>query len=119
MPPEKIHMTELNEFLVEAILGNKSAVEAGIKDIASDGFIEIEIFKTDKKYDGQTIDFDLQGCECSGLNEHDYIRDYLGKTVYTSSAGEFVEFLSSGSSRSRILVNIEEGSWVISLLNFS
>ena len=119
MPSDKAHMTELNEFLVEAILGNKSAIEVEIKDFTTDGFIEIEIFKTDKKYEGLTIDFDLQGCECSGLNEHDDIRDYIGKTVYTSSASEFVDFLSSGSSSSRLLINIEDGSWVISLLNCS
>jgi len=115
----KLHITELNEFLITAIINNNGPVEAEIKDVTVDGFISIEVIKSDKPFNNYFIDFDLQSCECSGLNEHDDISEYHGKTVHTSSAYEFVEFISAFSGKSKLLVNVEEGSWVISLLNFS
>ena len=119
MPFEKIHLTDLNEYLAGAVVKGRSPVEAEIKDYNADGFINIEIHISEKEFYGPKIDFDLQGCECSGLNEHDDISDYAGKTICTSSAYEFVEFTLSVSDHAELLVNIEEGTWVISLLSYS
>ncbi len=115
----KLHLTELNEFLVTEILKHKSPVEVNIKDGTTDGFIDIEVNKSEKLFNGKILDFDLQSCECSGLNEHDDLSDYHGKKVHASSAYEFVEYLTGSCDNSQLLINVEDGSWVISLLNFS
>ncbi len=115
----KIHITELNEFLVNAIIKNKTPVEAEFKEFTAEGFINIEVRGSKKNFDNSSIDFDLQSCECSGLNEYDEISEYLGKTVNTSSVYEFVEFVTSFTSNSQMLINVEEGCWVIRLMDFS
>ena len=119
MPKTKIHLTELNEYLAELILKYNNPVEVNIRDFTFDGFISIDVKKTEVGFSKISLDFDLQGCECSGLNEHDNIGDYIGKTLYTSSVREFVEFLSDTGSSSNLLVNIEDGTWVISLISYS
>ena len=115
----KLHLTDINEFLITKILKYKAPVEADIKEFTTDGFIKIDAIKSDKLFDNQILDFDLQACECSGLNEYDDISVYIGKTLHTSSAYEFVEFLTACSSNSKLLVNVENDSWVIKLLNYS
>ena len=119
MPTTRIHLTELNEYLAELILSKNNPVEVNISEFTFDGFISIEIKNPEIVFSKSTLDFDLQGCECSGLNEHDNIGEYLGKTVYTSSAREFVEFISDAANSSNLLVNVEEGTWVISLISYS
>jgi hypothetical protein len=119
MPFTKLHLTDINEFLITEIFKYKAPVEADIKEFTTDGFIKIEVSRSDKLFDNQILDFDLQACEYSGLNEHDDISEYIGKTLRTSSAYEFVEFLTACSSNSKLLVNVENDTWVIKLINFS
>ena len=118
MPFSKLHLTEINEFLISEILKNKGPIEAEIREINADGFIEIDLNSSDKNFDNQIMDFDLQTCECSGLNEHEDISDYIGKTLSTSSVYEFIEFLSTSEESFRLLINIENDSWIIKLLSY-
>jgi len=114
-----LHLADINKFLITEILKYKAPVEADIKEFTTDGFMKKDVIKSDKLFDNQILDFDFQACECSGLNEHDDISEYIGKTLHTSSAYEFVEFLTACCSNSKLLVNVENDFWVISLLNFS
>ena len=113
----KLHLTEINEFLISEIIKNKGPIEAEIREFTAEGFIEIGVNKSEKNFDNQIMDFDLQACECSGLNEHEEILDYLGKTLSTSSVYEFLEFLSYSGGNFKLLLNIEDDSWIIKLLN--
>lgn len=119
MPYTKLHLTELNEFLVTEILKFKGPLEVSIKDWTADGFINIETTKSEKIIKGEVFDFDLQSGECSGLNEQDDISEYAGKKIHVSSAYEFVEFLKGRCRSSRLIINVQDGSWVISVLNCS
>lgn len=111
-------MTEINEFLVSEIIRNKGPIEAGIREFTDEGFIEIDVHKSDNNFDNQIMDFDLQACECSGLKEYEQISDYFGKTLSTSSVYEFIEFLSYSGGNFKLLLNIENDSWIIKLLNY-
>lgn len=119
MTNEKIHLSELNEYIAAQIIKNENSVEVSIGDYTFDGYLNVEIQNTDVSFGNKTMDFDLQGCECSGLNEYDTIDEYVGKTLYASSLREFAEFIFDASSSSKMLVNIKEGSWVISLISYS
>jgi len=118
MPFTKLHLTDINEFFITEILKFNSTIEADIKEFTSDGFVKIEVNKSDKLFDNEILDFDLQACECSGLYEQDDISKYVGKSFSTSSAFEFIEFLSACTSRSKILVIVEDDSWLIKVINF-
>ena len=118
MPFSKLHLTEINEFLISAILKHKGPIEAEIRKITPDGFIEIDLNRTDKSFDNQLMDFDLQTCECSGLYEDEDMSNYVGKTLSTSSVYEFIEYLSTSCESFKLLIKIEDDSWIIKPLNY-
>ena len=114
---EKLHITDLHEYLATKILKYKKPLEIKIKDFTPDGFMKIDFDVSENMLDTESFDFDLQGCECSGLNEHDELSEYYGKTISTSSAYEFIEFLGASSAAGKLLINIEDGTWKIKLLD--
>jgi len=116
---KELHLTELNEFLVTGFLKYKTPIEIDIKDFTIDGFIKIDANKSDDLFDKDSIDFDLQSCEFSGLNEHDDLSEFLGKTVHTASVYEFIEYFTGSASAGKLLINIENGFWLIKVLNYS
>lgn len=116
---KELHLTELNEFLITGFLKYKTPIEIDIKDFTVDGYIKIDINKSDDLFDKESIDFDLQGCECSGLNENGDLSEFLGKTLHTASVYEFIEYFTGSASAGKLLIYIESGSWLIKVLTYS
>ena len=113
---EKIHITELHEYLAAAVLKYSKPLEAAVREMGQDGFLKIEIKESEDHFSSDAVDFELQVCECPGLGEEAEINDYIGRTINTSSVYEFVDFLSGGPDSFSMLINIEEGMWKIKLL---
>ena len=117
MPFEKIHLTDLNEFLAGSFLEYNSSFEVEIKDFSTDGFIKIKSRLSDSKFNNDDVDFDLSGCECSGLDNSSY-DEFINKAIYTASPYELIEFLLTSLSYIKLLICLTDGSWVIQILEY-
>lgn len=116
---EKLHLTELHEYLAEAIIKYKRPLEIEIRDQTPEGFININIKESGNLFDKESMDFDLLGSECPGLSEHEEIKEFLGKTINTSSVYEFVDFLTVNSAGGSMVIYIVENTWKIKLLSIN
>lgn len=117
MPFKEIHLTDLTEYLTDRFLKYSSNFEIEINDCSLEGFLKINSAESSLKFNTENIDFDLSGCECSGLDDIDY-SDFLNKSVYTASPYEFAEFLINRFEYVKLLVFLTEGCWVIQILEF-
>ena len=117
MPFHEIHLTELNEILAENFLEYNSNFEVELKDLSTEGSIKFSSRISDQQFKNDNIDFDLSGCECSGLEVQDYT-EFINKVIYTASPYELAEFLFMSLSYIKILVCLKEGSWAIQSLDY-
>ena len=117
MPFQQIHLTDLNEFLADRFLKYNSSFEAVFKDYSLEGFININTRKSNQIFKKENIDFDLSGCECSGLYDVDY-SDLINKAVYTASPYELTEFLLNRLSSVKMLISLADGCWVFQILDY-
>ena len=118
MSPKQVHLTEINEFLSGCFLDYASSFEIELKDITNEGFVTIKTDRSNGKFAGDSVDFDLSGCECLGLfdNSPD---EFHNKAVYTSSPYELIEFLLASHGTIKLLVDMQDGSWITQLIEFS
>ena len=117
MPFQEIHLIDLNEFLADNFLKYNSGFEVELKDFTLEGYININTQKSGVEFKKENIDFDLSGCECSGLFDKDY-SDFINKAIYTDSPYELTEFLLTHLSYIKMLVCLIEGSWTVQLLDY-
>lgn len=63
------------------------------------------------------IDFELSTSECCGLNSTQ-LSDYVGKTVYTSSALEYFDFVFGFCKEVEFDMELKGGSWKIMINSY-
>ncbi|MGI9533747.1 MAG: hypothetical protein ACR2NW_02250 [Thermodesulfobacteriota bacterium] len=117
MPFQEIHLTDLTEYLADSFLKYNSNFEVEFKDCSLDGYLKINTLKSSLKFTNENIDFDLSGCECSGLDDMNY-SDFLNKAIYTASPYEFAEFLINKLGYVKFLICLMDGCWVIQILDY-
>lgn len=81
------------------------------------GHVSILDINSNKQKLGEGIDFELSTAECCGLNSMQ-LSDYLGKTVHTSSAHEFFDFVFAYCSEVEFDMEFKEGSWVLKINSY-
>lgn len=114
----EIHLSDINEYLADRFLEYSSPFELELRNLTTDGFIEIKESKSSKEIEKDGLDFELSTCECLGLNNLE-ISEFLEKPVYTGSAYELFDFYFSKFYSLRCLVDFIEGAWVIKVLDYN
>ena len=113
---KKIHITNLDEFLAETLLESKEKpIKLLIRKEGTEGYIYLFLEKCKEDMEEDGIDFELSPCECIDFDNME-ISDFLYKSVYTSSAYEFFEFIFMFFRSIECLVDFTEDAWKIKIL---
>lgn len=113
---KKIHLSGLDEFLADSIVGVKQKPLKFLMHKNGDqGFISAALLETKEGMEEEGIDFELSSCECGGLDSLE-ISSYLMKPVYTSSAYEFFDFVLTFLDSFECLVDFTGNSWKIKII---
>ena len=113
---KKIHISNLDEFLASALLEcQEKPIKLSIHKEGVEGNISVNLLKSGEDMAEGGIDFELSPCECIDFDSME-ISDFLYKSVYTSSAYEFFEFIFMFFRSIECLVDFTEDAWKIKIL---
>ena len=100
---KKIHISNLDEFLASALLEyQEKPIKLSIHKEGIEGYVSVNLLKSGEDMEEDGIDFELSPCECIDFDNLE-ISDFLYKSVYTSSAYEFFEFIFMFFAQSNVL----------------
>ena len=112
---KKIHISNLDEFLASALLeSQKKPIKLSIKKEGVEGYVMVNLLKSDEDMEEDGIDFELSPCECIDFDRME-ISDFLYKPVFSSSAYEFFDFIFMFFSSIECLVDFTEDAWKIKI----
>ena len=111
---KEFYINRMDETLAEIFLNEQCPVNLKMTLSPDSGLINAEYAALDKRLTDNGIDFDLSTSECCGLNDID-LNDYFKKTVHTSSAFEFFDYVFTGSQTVDADVEFTEDCWKIRL----
>jgi hypothetical protein len=117
---EKIHLSNLDEFLATALMESKEKpVKLAIQKEGNEGYVSASILRTtgDENIGGNGVDFELSPCECLDFDSME-VSDFLEKPVLTSSAYELFDFVLMFFDSLECLVDFEGNAWKIKMLNY-
>lgn len=109
---KEFYINQIDDIFAELFLDAKSALNIEMKIDQSSGFILAKKIVSSEKDLENGIDFELSTTECCGLNDVD-LSDYLSKTVHTSSAYEYFDFVFSFSDRVNADIEFTDDCWKI------
>ena len=113
---KKIHLSGLDEFFAESVLrAEEKPLKFLIHKDGDSGFISALLLDTKEGMEKEGIDFELSSCECAGLEGLE-VSDFLMKTVFTSSAYEFFDFVLMFLDSFECLVDFTGNAWKIKIL---
>lgn len=110
----RVKIIEIDEFLAEKIIEGKSTFRLSLECEEDSGVLQVKHMGFEDTEFGEGMDFELSTSECRGPEEAD-LHLFSGKTLYTSSAYEFLEYYFSHESSLNCYVKFENNSWVIKL----
>ena len=102
----------MDETLAEIFLNEKSPVNIKMSISPDTGLINADYSALDKGFDENGIDFELSTSECCGLNDID-LNDCIKRSVLTSSAFEFFDFVFTRSETVDADVEFTGDCWKI------
>ncbi len=112
---KKIHISNLDEFLAETLLQSKERpIKLSIQKEGVEGYVSVNLLKSDEDMEEDGIDFELSPCECIDFDSMD-ISDFLYKPVFSSSAYEFFDFIFMFLSSIECIVDFKGDSWKIKI----
>ncbi len=112
----KSHISNLDEFLASALFEHKEKpLKFSIRKEGVEGYISINLLKSEEVMEEDGIDFELSPCECIDFDSMK-ISDFLYKPVFTSSAYEFFDFIFMFFHTIECLVDFTEDAWKIKIL---
>lgn len=112
--PLRVKIIEIDEFLAEKIIEGKGTFRLSLVREGDNGVLQVKYISFEDAEFGEGMDFELSTSECRGPEETD-LHLFSGKTLYTSSAYEFLEYYFSHESCLNCYVKFENNSWVIKL----
>jgi|SRR3989304_2646534 len=113
---KKIHISNLDDFLASALLeSQKKPIKLSIKKEGVEGYVMVNLLKSDEDMEEDGIDFELSPCECIDFDSM-VISDFLYKPVFSSSAYEFFDFIFMFFSSIECIVDFTEDAWKIKIL---
>ena len=113
-----IHLSDLDEFLASRLLETeKMPLGLSVSKHDSQGNIVIQQKSNENRIEEGGIDFELSPSEYQSLDSID-ISDFTNRTVYTSSAYDFFDFLLMYFSYVDCILDFSGSSWRIKILNF-
>ncbi|HEX3035912.1 MAG TPA: hypothetical protein VHT73_12425, partial [Thermodesulfobacteriota bacterium] len=92
---EKVHLSNVDEFLATVILGSKERpLKLAIRKEGDQGYISATLLTLEENdsIGRNGVDFELFPCECTDFDSIE-ISDFIGKPVFTSSAYELFDFV--------------------------
>lgn len=108
----EFYINSIDDVFAEIFLESPAVQHIKIEFEKTSGIVTIvDIKKGGQKLSGG-IDFELSTSECCGLNSTD-LSDYLGKTVHTSSALEYFDFVFSYCSEVEFDIELKDDSWMV------
>ncbi len=113
-----IHLSELDEFIAYKLLDLESPISFSVSKKDLQGNIFIQQISSKYKIEERGIDFELSPSEYQSLDTAN-IKDFADRTVYTSSAYEFFDFILMYFLELDCLVDFNESSWRIRILKFA
>lgn len=112
----EIHISELNEFLALKFLDNVTIpIRFSVFKKDTQGNIIIQQKDNELEIEEGGIDFELSTSEYQSLDSIN-VTDFTNKTVYTSSAYEFFDFILMYYSRFEFLSEFNGSAWKIRIL---
>jgi len=112
---KKIHISNLDDFLASALLeSQKKPIKLSIKKEGVEGYVSVNLLKSDEDMEEDGIDFELSPCECIDFDSME-ISDFLYKPVFSSSAYEFFDFIFMYFSSIECLVDFTGDAWKIKI----
>jgi hypothetical protein len=113
----EIHISDLDEFLALKFLDDVTRpMRFSVLRKDTQGNIIIQQKDNDQKLKEGGIDFELSTSEYQSLDSIN-VRDFINKTVYTSSAYEFLDFILMYYFQFEFLTEFNGTSWQIRILN--
>ena len=113
----EIHISDLDEFLALKFLDDVTRpMRFSVLRKDTQGNIIIQQKDNDQKLKEGGIDFELSPSEYQSLDSINVI-DFINKTVYTSSAYEFLDFILMYYFQFEFLTEFNGSSWQIRILN--
>ena len=112
----EIHISDLNEFLALKFLDDVTRpMRFSVLRKDTQGNIIIQQKDNDQKLKEGGIDFELSPSEYQSLDSIN-VTDFINKTVYTSSAYEFFDFILMYYSQFEFLTEFNGSAWQIRIL---
>ena len=112
---KKIHISNLDDFLASALLEcQEKPIKLSIQKEGIEGYVSVNLLKSDEYMEEDGIDFELSPCECIDFDNME-ISDFLYKPVYSSSAYEFFDFIFMFFSSIECLVDFTGDAWKIKI----
>jgi hypothetical protein len=113
----EIHISDLDEFLALKFLDDVTRpMRFSVLRKDTQGNIIIQQKDNDQKLKEGGIDFELSPSEYQSLDSIN-VTDFINKTVYTSSAYEFLDFILMYYIQFEFLTEFNGSSWQIRILN--
>jgi len=113
----EIHISDLDEFLALKFLDDVTRpMRFSVLRKDTQGNIIIQQKDNDQKLKEGGIDFELSPSEYQSLDSIN-VTDFINKTVYTSSAYEFLDFILMYYFQFEFLTEFNGSSWQIRILN--
>src|SRR3989337_4542915 len=113
---KKIHISNLDDFLASALLeSQEKPIKLSIHKEGIEGYVSVNLLKSDEDMEEDGIDFELSPCECIDFDSME-ISDFLYKPVFSSSAYEFFDFIFMFFRSIECLVDFTEDAWKIKIL---
>jgi len=113
----EIHISDLNEFLalkfLDAVI---RPMRFSVLRKDAQGNIIIKQKENDQEIEEGGIDFELSPSEYQSLDSIN-AKDFINKTVYTSSAYEFFDFILMYYSQFEFLTEFNGSAWQIRILS--
>jgi len=114
---QEIHISDLDEFLALKFLDDVTRpMRFSVLRKDNQGNIIIQQKDNDQKLKEGGIDFELSPSEYQSLDSIN-VTDFINKTVYTSSAYEFLDFILMYYFQFEFLTEFNGSSWQIRILN--
>jgi len=113
----EIHISDLDEFLALKFLDDVTRpMRFSVLRKDTQGNIIIQQKDNDQKLKEGGIDFELSPSEYQSLDSIN-VTDFINKTVYTSSAYKFLDFILMYYIQFEFLTEFNGSSWQIRILN--
>ena len=113
----EIHISDLDEFLALKFLDDVTRpMRFSVLRKDTQGNIIIQQKDNDQKLKEGGFDFELSPSEYQSLDSIN-VTDFINKTVYTSSAYEFLDFILMYYIQFEFLTEFNGSSWQIRILN--